>query len=371
MKDNGQVSLTRKRNGKLLITLSKYIFDISSDKLELLDSFPNVITNIFEDNENNTWVSTYSGLYVCSANIKNSKRISYFEKEFITNCIQDNEDGFWITTLNSGVYYLNSSKIKNYFFNDSNDPICLTSGNTNIYAGFRDGNIKQLKSNEFKTILSFPENSFLSHIFFDSTSNKIYLSKISPGYLYNNKFVSLKGSEFMGFKGNYILRKNGEIVNATVNGIYKIRSDSIYVTYALSQRANCVFENSKQELLIGCNDGVFKLDEKTGKTSLYNLAFKNVRVDDINELNSIVCIATRGNGLGLIFQNKVKYINEKNGLCSNIIHHIVISGKNIWCASYNGLSKIEFSSFEPLKYRITNIGIHEGIPNNEINDLII
>ncbi len=373
LKDYGQISLTRKRNGKLLITLSKYIFDISGDKLELLDSFPNVITNIFEDKENKIWVSTYSGIYVCNSDFKNSKRISYFEKEFITNCIQDNEDGFWITTLNSGVYYLNSSKIKNYIFNDTNtnEPICLTYGNKNIYAGFRDGNVKQLNANEIKNIWSFPENSFLSHIFFDSTSYKIYFSKISPGYLYNNKFIALKGSENMGFKGNYILRKNGEIVNATVNGIYKIRSDSIYAKYALLQRANCVFENKKLELLIGCNDGVFKLDELTGKTTLYHPAFKNIRVDDINEINSIVCIATRVNGLGLIYQNKVHYINESNGICSNIIHHIAISGNNIWCASYNGLSKIEIINFQPLKYKITNIGIHEGLPNNEINDLLV
>lgn len=373
MNDYGQIFLTRKHDGKLLIILSKYIFEFNNGKMKLLEEFPDYITNTFEDKENNFWVSTYLGLYVCDVGFNKSKRISYLKNEFITGTIQDNENGFWITTLNSGVYYLNSIQIKNYIIKSSelDEPMCINNDKKSIYACFRNGKISQINSDTIKTIWKFPTNSIISHIFCDSLTNKIYFSKIAPGYLFENKYTSIKGSENMSFKGNYILRKNGEIVNATANGIYKIRGDSIYSKYSLSQRANCIFENENSELLIGCNNGIFSLNEISGETKLYNISFKNVRVDDINQIKAIVCIATRGNGLGLIFKNEVKYINESNGLCSNIIHHIVISGNNIWCATYNGLSKIEFLNFEPLRYKITNIGIHEGIPNNEINDLII
>ena len=62
-------------------------------------------------------------------------------------------------------------------------------------------------------------------------------------------------------------------------------------------------------------------------------------------------------------------IDASNGLCSNIIHQLAVSEDAIWCASFNGISKVTLKDNDSTV--INNIGISEGLPNIEINDIAI
>src|SRR5436190_5840973 len=63
-------------------------------------------------------------------------------------------------------------------------------------------------------------------------------------------------------------------------------------------------------------------------------------------------------------------ITEADGLHSNSVKYILPIGNRLWLAAPNGISVIEFSSYQPLQYTITNFSENVRLNNMVIYQLI-
>jgi hypothetical protein len=371
--ENGQATYYQTKSGIALVAFSKNLYSLINDSLKIVQEFPSNVTGIAEDCEHHLYVSTFKGLFKFDINLNPTTKLCYLPNEYITGTVEDNEGGIWISTLNNGVFYLNSTPINNYHFrtDEYKEPLCLTTDLRNVFAGFWNGRIVEFNANSFKSIYDSQDKEFVNRLYYDSLSTKMYVAKNNPGYFLHGTFYPFKGSGAKSLKGNFVRRRNDDLINATTNGIYKIETDSFYPLHGLVQRTNCIFETSKKILLLGCNNGVYELDNETGATTLLATSLNNIRVDDINESNGILCFASRGEGLILYKDSVLQFIHESDGLCNNIIHRLAVSGDIIWCASYSGLSKVSLGRNVPLSYSVKNVGIQEGLPSNEINDILL
>ncbi|MBK7888984.1 MAG: histidine kinase [Bacteroidetes bacterium] len=370
---SGPVFVRRLHDKRLIISISNRLYNFSGNQLQLLMELPVTINHIYEDTDHKLWVATYNGIYLFRYEQELTKEAVFLKNDFVTCSHQDFEGGFWISTVNSGVYYLNDLRIKSFRFeNDSLlEPLCLTADKSNVYAGFWSGGVAAFNADISKCIYPLGAGDYVTGVFADSSSNRIYLAKKYPGYLYNKKFFSLKSDGTQSLKGRFIRRRNGDFLNASINAVYKIDGDSLFLFTSIYNRTNCVFENEDESLYLGTNSGVSVLNNEMTESRLLHNDFEDVRVDDIARFDKILCFATRGNGLMLMRNDTVWSIKAKDGLCSDIIHRIAIGRNTIWCSSYNGLSKVIIKDFEKKEVEIRNISINEGLPDNEINDLII
>jgi len=88
--------------------------------------------------------------------------------------------------------------------------------------------------------------------------------------------------------------------------------------------------------------------------------------------DSLIVIGTKGSGIILYNNNKtVIHINSEKGLSGDNVYAVCHDSSAIWAATNKGVSKIIVSNVAPLKYSISTYNMLNGLPSNEINDLIV
>jgi len=367
----GQLYPFRTKNNKLLLSLSKTLCILENKKLIELCELPDFVSGIFEDKNSSIWIATYNGVYKLDSNFKIIE--SFLTTEFISSIVEDFEGGYWFTTINNGVFYYSNLIVRSFIFDNEllKEPLCIEHKGKSLVAGFWNGKLVQFNNAIQKPEVIYSDENYISNIYYDEGSKKLYLAKKAPGFIKNNRFYSISSRNNLGLKGDFIKRKNGRLVNATIGGIFEIENDSISLSFTIDQRANCIFENRRNQVLLGCNTGLFLLNDQTKKLETFDKRINDLRIDKVAEIDTFLCLATRGRGVLILAGDSIIQIDEKSGLCNSIINNLTVDKNLIFCASYNGVSKIEFTSFNPFKYSITNIGLSEGLPDKEINDLIV
>ena len=367
---SGQLFAKYLRDGRLIISLSKYLFELKNGQLHLLNQLLEPITYLYEGINDELWVSSYKGLFKVSTT--NWKILnSYLEKEFVSSTVLDFESGLWVTTVNSGVFYFNDSGVNEFKLNPDSmqEALCLAKGKNVVYAGFWNGIVAEFATSGYKTTKLMNNGKYVSAMFFDESANRLLISMEPPGYLLAGKYHPFASDGTNSLKGDFIRLRNGDMLNASVNGLYKLKEDSIFLWASLKQRANCVIERPDGKFILGTNSGVYLLNEQGKLLNLFHPVFNDTRVDDIGKWNDNYFFATRGKGLIFIVGDSAYKVDESNGLCNNILHRIIQDGNSIWCASYNGASKVSIESFSPFHFSVSSIGYNEGLSDNEINDI--
>lgn len=370
-KYSGQLFVTQLKDGRLMVSLSKYLFELKNNKLIFIEELPAPITYLYEG-KNQLWVATYLGLVKLST--KSWKRLDYYlEKEFISSVVYDFEGGLWITSVNSGVFYFNDAGMHEFVLNQDSlqEALCLATGKKGVYAGFWNGVVARFTKSGYSYNTLMKNEKYVSAMFEDVSNDRLLISMQPPGYWKNGKFVKFKSDGTASLKGDFIRLSNGEMLNASINGLYKVHGDSLFLWVSLKMRANCILETKDHQFLLGSNTGVFVLDSLGNMKDLFHPAFKGLRVDDMARDNNQYYFGTRGNGLAVASGDSIYFIDESKGLCSNIIHRIALAGNVIWCASYNGASKVTITSFHPFRFSVSSIGYNEGFSDNEINDIAV
>ncbi len=369
----GGLSIRRLKDQKLVLAIANRLYDFTGNYLKLLYEFPAPVNYITQDAEERIWVSTYAGIFLFRYENSLEMTGSFLEDEFVTCSIQDFEGGFWISTVNNGVYYLNDLRVNAFGFKDDvlKEPLCLSTDGKTVYAGFWSGGLAAFKHNQLEILFRQGSGEYITGVFPDTLTERIYLAKKQPGYLYNRLFYPLKSDGTNSLKGRFIRLKNGDLLNASINALYKVEGDSFYYYTSIYQRTNCVFEAEEGVLFLGTNSGAFRLKPDGNLSAPVHDSLKDIRVDDICRFGDIFCFATRGKGVMLMRHDSVYVVGADDGLCSNMINRVTVSDDALWCCSYNGVSKLMIRDFPSRDFEISNVSINEGLPDNEINDLII
>jgi sensor histidine kinase YesM len=367
----GRLAAIKINNDELLFSIGMHLYSYKNKTLTPLTTLRSDVINLFEDDKKNVWACTMKGLY------KFSKQGNYVEYElllaekYISNIFKDCENGYWITTLDDGIYYLVNTDVANYFNNDKLiSPLCLTADKSSIYASYFSGTIAKINTTKQELITTDSSGKYIDCIYYDDSNERLYVGSNTIHYIKGSRNYWLKGNR-TSCRSNFVKNKNGlfSIENICV---IQLNNDSVVREKYISTRLNCIFAAPNNELWVGCIDGVYKFDLTTKKYTIVHKQLKDIRVDAIKLFGEYICFATQGKGLLIMSKDSTfKTIDQSNGLCSNNINKFCVRGNSIWCASFNGISKITFSNINRFNYTITNISTNEGLLNKEVNDITI
>lgn len=373
----GRLSFRRTSTDEIIFSIGSSAFFVDKNgRVEKLFTLSGSIFALLEDDNQNLWVGSEEGVfYYEKKDWKNFSKL-FLKGNMISAIFQDNENGYWFTTLENGVFYLPDDKIKSIEFSDSiKKPTSLaTDFISKLYIGCWTGAIVEMKNQKVKTI--YEQNDIakklpITDLTVFPNDPAIYVSRYYAGNIDKGKFNVYKIGDPIGVKTEYFKKKNGDIYSAGSSFILSIKSDSIYVSSILSQRVNTIIETTDGRLLIGCNRGVFYYDESLKKETPYLKEFEEVRVDDIKQIGNKLLFATKGKGIIIVVNDSVITVDERKGLASNLVGRMTVSKNDVWVATNKGVSHLSFDDLNSMHFKITNIHHSDGLLNDEISEVAI
>lgn len=377
--NGGEYCAFRINKKRILFSINKSLYEKKGKNLKLLFNAADEILCINMNNNEEVFIGTRNGCYLFNHSDFSKYTSIILDKKSVSSILQDKEGGYWFTTLEDGIWYLPGHGILNINFSEESlqKPMCLSSNmNSGIYAGFRSGDLVQIGNGNSKIIYSSKDTIQVPTIFnltYLINGNKLFLSKGGgrPGYICDNTFHQLKCKQNSFIKTNLLVCANGEIYGASSGGVSQLIGDSLKVSWYVNLNANCLAETKNNEILLGCNNGVMIYDEINNKLKIFRSSLNNIRVDDIKWFQNNLSFATKGKGVLFLINDSTYKIDESNGLISNLVNKILVDKNSFWCATNKGISHIYFSDFNKFKYSITNIQESDGIPGDEIYDLLL
>ena len=357
-------------NKKCFILADK---EIEVKKVITLDDFGKTISGINKDNE--FWYLTSYGKRIYQFSLEKPDSLIQsilFTSHIPSGVLTDRFGGMWISSLNKGVLYIPNRNIISHTFSDEIRKGGLyryIKANNVEFISNQNNELFQRKSSKKKMvkIVDLPDRE-QTFRFEDST---FYISCRQEAYLYDGngeiKKKLKKNNEHTGYTD--ILKNSKKDIHIYCDATSML-FDSTFITIKGSKRLVSI-QQIGDTLWTGGMNGLFAVSLKNKKQISFDKSnLLQTRITDLESIGNILFIATRGEGILLKNGIQVFKIDEKDGLADNIISKIITDGKNtIWVSSNSGVSKIHFRSFNPLSYKLINLGRDDGILSREINDI--
>ncbi len=355
------------------------------------------IESIKREENGDLWLGTNKGLfYFQEGNIKVAPEV-FFENLTISAIHKDKDDNYWIASIQKGIFFVPSFKIKAL----QNLPEEIISEKVGGFGlGLKDSNLilvtSQWKGFHIKDSTSVDVNNrnkkyhiysftppFLNKAAFSKTSN-LTLSKfnkfrietlpissdnsstmtIGPKFILNDK--SYITPNYSGYSVRFL---NGDpSFNSTIHSSSKTKFE---------KRITAILKDSKENIWIGSMEGLYHFNT-VDHAFLYshNKASKllQTRISSILEIKKDhLWISTIGNGLLHYTRDSVSQVSTQEGLSSNLINCMELENDStLWVGTNNGLNKVNFQ-FTGKDIQINSIEIYtkrDGLFSNYINDII-
>ena len=350
----------------------------------LLDSLPGFrslaqIISLYHDNENRVWVNTgLHGTFVYENVDFRSKPLRFLEGLTVSSVTEDKDGGFWISTIENGLYYLPSLKLK--FLNKSSG---LSTDKTLSIFKYKN------------KLLALTSDNTLNEI--DLSQHKISVFSKRPTATWNlvgkdNMMIDCSNTPMiinLDTKEELPLwRKtdNGLIIAPSIrkaidyNEDYYLGFGVIDVFTINKKTAECITIHDNfptifslyldgDRILVGTKDGLFAVqNNKATYLGDLNPLLKN-RIVDITRSNNVLFLATKGAGVICMKGNDiVKVFNEENGLPSNICKTMVSDNSgNVWVGTNRGIFGIKQKNGELV---VNGINLIKAFLSNEINQIV-
>jgi len=282
----------------------------------------------------------------------------------------DFEGNMWITTLQKGVFLqpkINLKKYRNITGNISG--LAINPYNNNIWAGSPQKLYKI--TDKGKTIFSISKtlgyDEKITAFYFIDKESLIIGSEMVFAY-YKNNTIKLITNDF-GVK-NFSLNPYNKKLMAAISS----KTVELSINKKIPQipkkiitgRSTAILALKEHILLMGSNNGLYKVNTLTGKKKL----ILNTRINQIKKDSSgnIWC-SSDVNGLYLYKNEKFRQFTEKEGLHSNNINKLVIDGRqNIWLTSPFCIVKAKYKNN---KLNIENFILSNILGREQVNNIAI
>lgn len=306
------------------------------------------IYNIFKDDSNRIWVSTYSaGVYIFDYLLHGFKSIKH-EKEntnklrhaVVCDILEDSDGKIWIGTNNDLSIWDREQDRWKYLLDSKNVMKLFEDSKQNIWAGTYSSGVYKYNKNG-ALICNY--------------TNRVHdANSLGTNFVYAI-YEDNDGNIWFGGKRGMLSKLNTQSNTFTQININQI---------------NQIIGLGKDSLLIATEIGLMELEIDSGNFKSMSLN-KNLRSSYISDLylesDSILWLATYGDGLNRcnLITNEVRSYGIKDGLPSNILYAIIVDDDNrLWFSSENGIGSFDLQTHQTL-----NFSAIDGVVGNQFRQL--
>ncbi|MDQ3191955.1 MAG: histidine kinase [Bacteroidota bacterium] len=333
--------------------------------------------SVYADKKDRFWVGTLKdGVYL----FEDDPVTSRFRKQFlrgksITKVLQDHEGNFWFSTIEDGVYYVSENQVLNILENNKTvkEAKIATFNDSLVYGVLTE--LEAFRANEGLFEKVGFENKNLpgtpTTIFIDSKSRVWFGITMGSFIYYPETDRKLKNPYKVADWVAITEDKQGAIWMASYSYLFKINNSDLKISniIPLSKRPFALKAGPNNEIYIGALDGLWKYENDI-LTYLGNQhPFLKHRIDDILILkDKSIVLATKGAGIGIWKNGKIRTINTSNGLESNICKTLALDKEeNIWVGTNHGLSRLVNVNDN---WVINSFAKRHGLIDNEISSIV-
>lgn len=354
--------------------------------------FPGGILSV-KHNKEGLWVGLYKGgVRLLDDELSDTEENLILPGKSISSIAFDYEGGMWLSSLESGIYYIKDPSIKHVVINQQKEALVSRVYNVNdsllIYTNTEG--IHQLLNGKSDVIFKISNNninSFFSNskgILFCFGGFSDFYSRIVPinnaqfKYIYFGNIIS-SGITALQEENSWAASTTHEVVkykSAFIGGRYDLHSDTFVpgtLKTLMLKPAMLFFDKNK--IAWGCTkDGLYRSLAPYDTMLIFKPSspLLSKGTNYIQQFdNGILTVAVIAGGIALIGKDSIILnLTEKEGLLSNKIRYLLSVKNQLWAATSKGISVINFTSFNPIQYSITNIDKSNGFYNFTINQLI-
>ncbi|MFC4211228.1 two-component regulator propeller domain-containing protein [Pedobacter lithocola] len=357
------------------------------------------IMNLMLDKQRKLWVSTDgSGIYVLDIRNNNFNHLSagkekgLLSSNSVAEVYEDRESRKWIATLRGGINLIDqqstqfrtikndalksNSLVNNFVLSFSEDE------QQNIWIGTDGGGLSKWnrKQNTFTNYVQTNEpgslkSNFITSILNDADNN-IWVASFSGGidrldkktqkFIHYTCYNNVKGVEEVNIWKLFQDKRKNIWAGTTRGGAlykYNLQTNKFELFDNNLKDIHALFQDAAGNLWAGNYTALIKIDpiKKQHQFTDINMAVRTINQDSQQRL----WIGTEDGGL-LQFNPSTKSIKkytEQDGLPSSSILNILIDSKdNLWCSTYNGLSK-----FDVKNGTFKNYYTSDGLQSNQFN----
>ncbi|HYF29742.1 MAG TPA: histidine kinase [Chitinophagaceae bacterium] len=141
------------------------------------------------------------------------------------------------------------------------------------------------------------------------------------------------------------------------------------------KRITAVVEVGRDHALAGSTDGLYTY--KNGKLDTFRATNGIVtqHITDLGKTDEFVCVGTNDKGLAIIRNGhifRITVADTPTALISNICRKVFIdAGSNIWVCTNEGLSRVSISSWQPFRFSVQSFTTDDGLISNDVNDVFV
>lgn len=357
------------------------------------------IMGLLFDRQQKLWISTDGGgiaVYNTKTQqtdyLSSGKEKGLLSSNSVAQVYEDRESRKWIATLRGGVNIIDpeneqfttikhdplkrNSLINNFVLSFSEDE------NKNIWIGTDGGGLSvwNRKQNTFTNYAKTGDPNSLTSNFVTSILNdadhNVWVASFSGGidrfnkttgkFVHYNCYNTVKGVYDINIWKLYQDRQQNIWVGTTKGGAlyrYNKKADKFELFDPNLKDIHSLFQDSKGRLWAGNYTELIEIDpiNKKHRYTKINFAIRAIQEGS----NHQIWIGTEGGGL-LLFNpqtKKIKRYIQSDGLPSNSVLNILQDSQgNLWCSTYNGLSKFDVTHQSFKNYYAT-----DGLQSNQFN----
>ena len=358
------------------------------------------ILSSFHDSKNNTWITTFEGLYVIKNNQKNATKINHkdipnfylyeivepkegllligsheegiifydtktnqvikkigskngLKAEIAFRLFQDVENNIWVSSWGMGVSRLNLtgwSKIDENTATTSKLIYNVIPLNNGVMYSASDGIVAY---NNRKSTPFYPEfikgNIFVSF----TDENIIFCAKQKSLLVFDvdkRKLIQREEEYLKGVRG-ITKSKDGKIYFASWGGGISVYENGQFskITDSIVTKVNhyyCAYTSSDGRVWFGSwEGGVVYFDGNSWKRISTENGLPSNKVTAISEdFSNNMVFGTNGGGVVIFKDNQAKIINHKNKLLTNSVFSIICDSNSMWIGCQGGVSRYDLQT---------------------------
>jgi ligand-binding sensor domain-containing protein/two-component sensor histidine kinase/uncharacterized protein with PQ loop repeat len=343
------------------------------------------------DSEDNLWVGTdKNGVYEYKDGKVDDQPIKeYLNNLSVSSICTDKEGGRWFTTLEDGVFYLASECFQSFRESDGltiNKINCLTIAGDKLILGTNDPYINIIEHNEINPVKISDSPNGVIYAVEPDQNNDLWIGTNDFLYYYNQgkivkflndheifKTTNINSRKVFNIKD--ILNDAGKLIIGEAQSFTMMEKGKVIYNSLFNDnielRVETVEQIGEAEYLLGTLKGLWQYSK--GKFEyLGSLSpLLSNRITDIEYISKhkLIIAGTKGYGIVIHSVDTTINITSANGLSSNSVTSLLITGNLLWVATNNGLNLLDLEKIGTEEMRIKIFTKQYGLISNEINQI--